>query len=119
MRRVKKAWVSSSAIPSWWSTQPSRVTLRLKVRSPMPDESSATRPRRRAHPAARANCRRIRGLQWPATIGYTDSMVDDALAEDAKAALFDELAHLIERCGIEPFVAAPLLEADDRFFPDE
>src|SRR6476620_3331409 len=35
MRRVKKAWVSASAIPSWWSTQPSRVTLMLKVRSPM------------------------------------------------------------------------------------
>src|SRR5205085_3474318 len=35
MRRVKKACVSSSAIPSWWSTQPSRVTLRLKVNSPM------------------------------------------------------------------------------------
>jgi hypothetical protein len=31
MRRVKKACVSSSAIPSWWSTQPSRVTLMLKV----------------------------------------------------------------------------------------
>jgi len=26
---------------------------------------------------------------------------------------------LIERRGIEPFVAAPLLEADDRIFPDE
>jgi hypothetical protein len=35
MRRVKKACVSSSAIPSWWSTQPSRVTLILKVKSPM------------------------------------------------------------------------------------
>src|SRR6187551_2581278 len=35
IRRVKKACVSSSAIPSWWSTQPSKVTLRLKVRSPM------------------------------------------------------------------------------------
>src|SRR5215467_8779767 len=35
MRRVKKACVSSSAIPSWWSTQPSRVTLMLKVKSPM------------------------------------------------------------------------------------
>src|SRR5579859_2914584 len=35
MRRVKKACVSSSAIPAWWSTQPSRVTLRLKVKSPM------------------------------------------------------------------------------------
>src|SRR3546814_8620833 len=35
MRLVKKACVSSSAIPSWWSTQPSRVTLMLKVRSPM------------------------------------------------------------------------------------
>src|SRR5688572_2902218 len=34
IRRVKKACVSSSAIPSWWSTQPSRVTLRLRVRSP-------------------------------------------------------------------------------------
>jgi hypothetical protein len=35
MRRVKKACVSSSAIPSWWSMQPSRVTLMLKVKSPM------------------------------------------------------------------------------------
>src|SRR6478609_1607402 len=35
MRRVKKTCVSSSAIPSWWSTQPSRVTLMLKVKSPM------------------------------------------------------------------------------------
>src|SRR5205814_4933855 len=35
MRRVKKACVSSSAIPSWWSTQPSRVTLMLNVKSPM------------------------------------------------------------------------------------
>src|SRR5918999_209501 len=35
MRRVKKACVSSSAIPSRWSTQPSRVTLMLKVNSPM------------------------------------------------------------------------------------
>src|ERR1700709_1647857 len=35
MRRVKKAWVSSSALPSWWSTQPSKVTLMLKVKSPM------------------------------------------------------------------------------------
>src|SRR5262245_44824514 len=35
MRRVKKACVSSSAIPSRWSTQPSRVTLMLKVKSPM------------------------------------------------------------------------------------
>src|SRR5262245_32005067 len=52
MRRVKKACVSSSAIPSWWSTQPSRVRLRLKVRSPMAGESNATRLRRRGHPAA-------------------------------------------------------------------
>lgn len=35
MRWVKKACVSSSAIPSRWSTQPSRVTFMLKVRSPM------------------------------------------------------------------------------------
>src|ERR671912_781817 len=35
MRRVKKACVSSSAIPARWSTQPSRVTLMLKVRRPM------------------------------------------------------------------------------------
>src|SRR6476661_2456455 len=35
MSRVKKACVSSSAIPSRWSTQPSRVTLMLKVKSPM------------------------------------------------------------------------------------
>src|SRR5688500_4372926 len=42
MRRVKKACVSSSAIPSWWSTQPSRVTLRPKVSSPMAGESNAT-----------------------------------------------------------------------------
>src|SRR5262245_50260667 len=35
MRRVKKPCVSSSAIPSPWSTQPSRVTLMLKVKSPM------------------------------------------------------------------------------------
>jgi len=46
-------------------------------------------------------------------------MVEDSLGFDEEAALFDELARLIERCGIEPFVAAPLLEADDRFFPDE
>src|SRR3954452_24012212 len=31
IRRVKNACVSSSAIPSWWSTQPSRVTFKLKV----------------------------------------------------------------------------------------
>src|SRR5215210_7309888 len=35
MRQVKKACVSSSAIPSWWSTQPSKVTLMLNVKSPM------------------------------------------------------------------------------------
>src|SRR5436190_12286747 len=35
MRRVKKAWVSSSAMPSRWSTQPSMVMLMLKVKSPM------------------------------------------------------------------------------------
>src|SRR5258705_10127616 len=35
MRPVQKACGSSSAIPSWWSTQPSRVTLMLKVKSPM------------------------------------------------------------------------------------
>src|SRR5215471_13857657 len=35
MRLVKKACVSSSAIPSRWSTQPSRVTLMLKVKIPM------------------------------------------------------------------------------------
>jgi hypothetical protein len=35
MRRVKKACVSSWTIPSWRSTQPSRVTLKLKVKSPM------------------------------------------------------------------------------------
>src|SRR5262245_38668850 len=35
MRRVKKACVSSSAMPARWSTQPSRVTLMLKVRRPM------------------------------------------------------------------------------------
>src|SRR4029453_9397104 len=35
MRRVKKACVSLSAIPSWWSTQPSKVTLVLKISSPM------------------------------------------------------------------------------------
>src|SRR5262249_52476011 len=35
MRLVKKACVSSSAIPSRWSTQPSRVMLMLKVKSPM------------------------------------------------------------------------------------
>ena len=46
-------------------------------------------------------------------------MAEDSLAVEDQAALFDALAHLIERCGIEPFVAAPLLEADDRIFPDE
>src|SRR4051812_33000884 len=35
MRRGKGAGVSSSAIPSRWSTQPSRVTLMLKVKIPM------------------------------------------------------------------------------------
>src|SRR5688500_13038267 len=35
LRRVRKACVSSSAILSWWSTQPSTVTLMLKVKSPM------------------------------------------------------------------------------------
>ena len=48
MRRVKKACVSSSAIPSWWSTQPSRVTLMLKVKSPM--VSSVRDTRRSTHP---------------------------------------------------------------------
>src|SRR5687768_5610935 len=43
MRRVKKACVSSSAIPSWWSTQPSRVTLMLKVKSPMVSSVRDTR----------------------------------------------------------------------------
>src|SRR4051812_1904783 len=43
MRRVKKACVSSSAIPSWWSTQPSRVTLMLKVNSPMVSSVGDTR----------------------------------------------------------------------------
>src|SRR6185503_14228451 len=63
MRRVKKACVSSSAIPSWWSTQPSRVTLMLKVKSPM--VSSVQDPRRDAsvwpQPVpnpARGRCRR-------------------------------------------------------------
>src|ERR1044071_7015290 len=51
MRRVKKACVSSSAIASRWSTQPSRVRLRLKVRSPMAGESNATWLRRREHPS--------------------------------------------------------------------
>ncbi|NVB80169.1 MAG: hypothetical protein HOV81_17375, partial [Kofleriaceae bacterium] len=35
------------------------------------------------------------------------------------ASAVDELAALIARQGIEPFVAAPLLEPNDRFFPDE
>src|SRR5262245_46705496 len=35
MSRVKKACISSSAMPSRWSTQPSRVTLMLKVKIPM------------------------------------------------------------------------------------
>jgi hypothetical protein len=51
--------------------------------------------------------------------GLHDRMADDLPTVEARAALFDELAILIERRGIEPFVAAPLLEADDRFFPDE
>src|SRR5689334_12203884 len=50
MRRVKKACVSSSAMPSRWSTQPSRVTLMPKVRRPMAQSSiaddSAMRPKR-------------------------------------------------------------------------
>src|SRR6185312_10502462 len=37
----EEACVSSSAMPSWWSTQPSRVTLRLKVRTPMAGDSIA------------------------------------------------------------------------------
>jgi hypothetical protein len=45
-------------------------------------------------------------------------MADALPTVEAREALFDELASLIERRGIEPFVAAPLLEADDRFFPD-
>src|SRR3954470_17686093 len=56
MRRVKKACVSSSAIPSWWSTQPSRVRLRLKMSSPMAGDSNATtasRPRRASRQRAR------------------------------------------------------------------
>ncbi len=38
---------------------------------------------------------------------------------DRNDVLLDELATLIARRGIEAFVAAPLLQADDRFFPDE
>lgn len=41
-------------------------------------------------------------------------MADDLPTVEVQAALFDELAMLIERCGIDPFVAAPLLELDDR-----
>src|SRR5687767_12217297 len=48
MRQVKNACVSSSAIPSWWSTQPSRVTLMLKVKSPMVSSVRDTRARRSA-----------------------------------------------------------------------
>jgi len=51
--------------------------------------------------------------------GLHDRMADALPTVEAQAALFDELASLIERRGVEPFVAAPLLEADDRFFPDE
>jgi len=50
--------------------------------------------------------------------GLHDRMADALPTVEAQAALFDELASLIERRGVEPFVAAPLLEADDRFFPD-
>ena len=52
-------------------------------------------------------------------VGLHDRMAHDRPTDEARAALFNALAVLIERCGIEPFVAAPLLEADDRFFPDE
>src|SRR5689334_18172184 len=52
MWRVKKACVSSSAIPSWWSTQPSRVTLMLKVKSPM---VSSVRDTRRDAPPSGSN----------------------------------------------------------------
>src|SRR5262245_54827793 len=61
MRRVKKACVSSSAIPSWWSTQPSRVRLRLKVSGPMAGESNAT--------TASARHRRVRELEVHARAG--------------------------------------------------
>jgi hypothetical protein len=44
-------------------------------------------------------------------------MADDLPTVEARAALFDELAVLIERRGIEPFVAAPLLDPLDRFTP--
>src|SRR5262245_5853928 len=49
MKWVKKACVSSSAIPSRWSTQPSRVTLMLKVR---PMAASLSLLRSRSMPAS-------------------------------------------------------------------
>src|SRR5262245_21399191 len=48
MRRVKKACVSSSAMPARWSTQPSRVTLMLKVRRPMAASLSLLPPPKHA-----------------------------------------------------------------------
>jgi hypothetical protein len=60
-RRVKKACVSSSAIPSRWSTQPSRVTLMPKVRSPMRRDDAVRSVRARgssaAFPSRRHSCR--------------------------------------------------------------
>ena len=41
-------------------------------------------------------------------------MADDLPTVEAQAALFDELAILIERCRIDPFVAARLLGLDER-----
>src|SRR3546814_19059942 len=40
---MKKAVVSASAVLSWWATQPSKVTLMLKVRSRMVSSVRDTR----------------------------------------------------------------------------
>src|SRR6188768_387802 len=42
-------------------------------------------------------------------------MEDDVLRE----ALTARMAELIERAGVDPYVAASLVEANDRWFPDE
>src|SRR5262245_54744857 len=90
MRRVKKACVSSSAIPSWWSTQPSRVRLRLKVRSPMAGESNATRLRRRGHPAA---VRRPR-------VAVLARRIEEGRAHDQRLGLLSRLASETEAYGL-------------------
>lgn len=57
-------------------------------------------------------------MRLPAT-GSVRTWVKPHAMREPQANLLAELAELIERRGVEPFVAAPLLEADDRYFPDE